>query len=187
MARHLNFRRAAEELHLTQPAVTLQIKALEEELGVPLFDRSGASRSRRRTDLFAAVRRLSRRGWSRETSDPASPLASGYIQRRGGHESGPQNGGICSAQHAAKSSRYINAAAGIRCGYLRSKQAAFAIQPARTVTVAVTTRYSRARFFAAPGWAAFSTSFTNRAMDFDTWVRTSAHSSRWRSPLGVRR
>ena len=41
VARHLNFRRAAEELHLTQPAVTLQIKALEEELGVPLFDRSG--------------------------------------------------------------------------------------------------------------------------------------------------
>lgn len=42
VARHLNFRRAAEELCLTQPAVTLQIKALEQELGVQLFDRSGA-------------------------------------------------------------------------------------------------------------------------------------------------
>jgi len=31
--------RAAEALHLTQPAVTAQIKALEEELGVALFDR----------------------------------------------------------------------------------------------------------------------------------------------------
>ncbi|MBP9906979.1 MAG: LysR family transcriptional regulator [Rhodoferax sp.] len=31
--------RAAEVLHLTQPAVTGQIKALEEELGVALFDR----------------------------------------------------------------------------------------------------------------------------------------------------
>jgi DNA-binding transcriptional LysR family regulator len=41
VARHLKFRRAAEELCLTQPAVTLQIKALEQELGVQLFDRSG--------------------------------------------------------------------------------------------------------------------------------------------------
>lgn len=41
VARNLNFSRAAEELLLTQPAVTQQIKALEEEYGVPLFDRAG--------------------------------------------------------------------------------------------------------------------------------------------------
>jgi DNA-binding transcriptional LysR family regulator len=41
VARHLNFSRAAEELLLTQPAVTQQIKALEDEFGVPLFDRGG--------------------------------------------------------------------------------------------------------------------------------------------------
>jgi LysR family transcriptional regulator, transcriptional activator of the cysJI operon len=41
VAHHLNFSRAAEELFLTQPAVTQQVKALEEELGVPLFERSG--------------------------------------------------------------------------------------------------------------------------------------------------
>jgi DNA-binding transcriptional LysR family regulator len=37
----LSFRKAAEELYLTQPAVSLQIKALEEDLGVQLFDRTG--------------------------------------------------------------------------------------------------------------------------------------------------
>ena len=41
VARHLNFSRAAEELLLTQPAVTQQVKALEDELGLPLFHRGG--------------------------------------------------------------------------------------------------------------------------------------------------
>jgi LysR family transcriptional regulator, transcriptional activator of the cysJI operon len=41
VAAHLNFSRAAEELLLTQPAVTQQIKALENEYGVSLFDRAG--------------------------------------------------------------------------------------------------------------------------------------------------
>ena len=37
VARHLNFRAAAEELSLTQSAVSRQIQSLEEEVGVPLF------------------------------------------------------------------------------------------------------------------------------------------------------
>jgi LysR family transcriptional regulator, transcriptional activator of the cysJI operon len=41
VARHLNFRIAAEELSLTQSAVTQQIKALESEIDVALFDRAG--------------------------------------------------------------------------------------------------------------------------------------------------
>ena len=40
-ARHLSFTRAAESLHVTQAAVSHQIKALEEWLGVPLFHRIG--------------------------------------------------------------------------------------------------------------------------------------------------
>jgi DNA-binding transcriptional ArsR family regulator len=41
VAQHLTFSRAAEELLLTQPAITQQIKALEDASGVPLFDRGG--------------------------------------------------------------------------------------------------------------------------------------------------
>jgi DNA-binding transcriptional LysR family regulator len=41
VAEQLSFRKAAEELYLTQPAVSLQVKALEEDIGVQLFDRTG--------------------------------------------------------------------------------------------------------------------------------------------------
>lgn len=41
VARHRNFSRAAEELHLSQPAVSLQIKQLEECIGLPLFEQMG--------------------------------------------------------------------------------------------------------------------------------------------------
>jgi len=40
VARHLSFARASEELGLTPPAVSMQIKELESEVGLPLFDRS---------------------------------------------------------------------------------------------------------------------------------------------------
>ncbi|HUO19158.1 MAG TPA: LysR family transcriptional regulator [Steroidobacteraceae bacterium] len=48
-ARYMNFSRAAEELHLTQPAVSTQIKELATEAGLPLFERIG-----RRTYLTPA-------------------------------------------------------------------------------------------------------------------------------------
>lgn len=41
VARHLSFARAAESLHLTPPAVTMQIKELEGHVGLPLFERQG--------------------------------------------------------------------------------------------------------------------------------------------------
>jgi len=37
----LNFSKAAEELHISQPAVTSQVRTLEEGLGIALFDRVG--------------------------------------------------------------------------------------------------------------------------------------------------
>lgn len=43
IAEHLNFTKAAEELHVTQPAVGQQIHSLEKELGVKLFDRTTRS------------------------------------------------------------------------------------------------------------------------------------------------
>jgi DNA-binding transcriptional LysR family regulator len=45
--------RAAEKLHVSQPAVSAQIKALEDELGVPLFDRTPTG-----MDLTAPGKRL---------------------------------------------------------------------------------------------------------------------------------
>lgn len=41
VARHLSFTQAAQELHLSQPAVSMQIKQLEENAGLPLFEQLG--------------------------------------------------------------------------------------------------------------------------------------------------
>src|SRR5690349_23480728 len=40
VAKHLSFTRAAEALFMTQPAVTFQIRQLEEQFGTRLFDRT---------------------------------------------------------------------------------------------------------------------------------------------------
>jgi DNA-binding transcriptional LysR family regulator len=41
VARLSSFTRAAEELHLTQPAVSMQVRQLEDEVGLPLFEKLG--------------------------------------------------------------------------------------------------------------------------------------------------
>ena len=41
VARKLSFARAAEELHVTKAAVAQQVRALEQEIGAPLVERSG--------------------------------------------------------------------------------------------------------------------------------------------------
>ncbi|HVO07653.1 MAG TPA: LysR family transcriptional regulator, partial [Burkholderiaceae bacterium] len=49
VARRLSFSAAADEQHLTQSAISRQIKSLEDELGSPLF-----SRGTRRVELSGA-------------------------------------------------------------------------------------------------------------------------------------
>ena len=62
VAEQLSFRKAAEELYLTQPAVSLQIKALEEDLGIQLFDRSGAHVQL--TQAGSVLRNYAQRGYA---------------------------------------------------------------------------------------------------------------------------
>lgn len=44
-ARQQNFARVSEALHLTQPAVSMQIRQLEEAVGMPLFDKVGRNKA----------------------------------------------------------------------------------------------------------------------------------------------
>lgn len=60
VAEESSFRRAAERLHLSQPAVSQQIHALEEELSTTLFDR-GKGRIRL-TDAGTVLLRYARKG-----------------------------------------------------------------------------------------------------------------------------
>jgi DNA-binding transcriptional LysR family regulator len=53
VAQHRNFSRAAEQLHVSQPALSEQIRKLEDELGAPLFERT--SRGAMLTDAGAAL------------------------------------------------------------------------------------------------------------------------------------
>jgi LysR family transcriptional regulator, low CO2-responsive transcriptional regulator len=55
LARHLSFSRAAEVLHLTQPAVSMQVRELERIVGLALYEKSG-----RRIALTDAGRELLR-------------------------------------------------------------------------------------------------------------------------------
>ena len=72
VARLGSFTRAAEALHLTQPAVSIQVRQLTDTVGLPLFDQAG--RSLRLTAageaLLATTRQLS--SCSRATSRPRS-------------------------------------------------------------------------------------------------------------------
>ena len=53
VARHLSYTKAGRELHLSQPAVSMQIRQLEEDIGIPLFEKIG-----RKVGLTEAGREL---------------------------------------------------------------------------------------------------------------------------------
>ena len=57
-ARHLSFTRAAAELNVTQAAISHQVKALEDHLGLPLFRRLNRALmlTNQGQTLFPAVR-----------------------------------------------------------------------------------------------------------------------------------
>src|SRR6267142_3279275 len=86
-ARHLSFKEAAAELHITQAAVSHQVKSLEEYLGIELFRREGrgvqlteaarASLPRLREGfdaLAAAVETIRERGEETELTITAPPV-----------------------------------------------------------------------------------------------------------------
>ncbi|PZN83396.1 MAG: LysR family transcriptional regulator [Candidatus Methylumidiphilus alinenensis] len=62
VARRLSFTRAAEELFLTQPAVSMQVKQFEETIGLPLFERLGKKiyLTRAGDELYSLSKTISR-------------------------------------------------------------------------------------------------------------------------------
>ncbi|NRF50415.1 LysR family transcriptional regulator, partial [Pseudomonas stutzeri] len=59
LAETLNFRRAAEKLHMAQPPLSVSIRKLEAEVGVTLFTRGkdGVKRTESGRSAWAAARR----------------------------------------------------------------------------------------------------------------------------------
>lgn len=76
VARHLSFTRASEELHLTQPAVSMQVKQLEDTVGVPLFEQVG-----KRIFLTDAGREMSR--YAHLISDTLDEIEQVFDEMRG--------------------------------------------------------------------------------------------------------
>ena len=76
VARHLSYTRAAEELHLTQPAVSMQMRQLEDAVGLPLFEQLG-----KKVFLTEAGRELQH--YSRNISQQLSEAAAVFDELKG--------------------------------------------------------------------------------------------------------
>lgn len=76
VSRHLSFSRAAEELHLTQPAVSMQVRSLEDVAGVPLTEQVG-----KRIHLTAAGDEMA--GHARRMAQQLRELEEAMVQLRG--------------------------------------------------------------------------------------------------------
>jgi len=62
VARNLSYTKASQELHLSQPAVSMQVRQLEEEVGLPLFEKLGKqiSLTEAGRELFDCSRSIAR-------------------------------------------------------------------------------------------------------------------------------
>jgi DNA-binding transcriptional LysR family regulator len=74
VARHLSFARAAQELHLTAPAVSMQIKQLESAVRLPLFERNSGDVSLTLTGEYFLVYAQRMLGALREADNLVSKL-----------------------------------------------------------------------------------------------------------------
>ena len=74
VARHLSFARAAEELHLTAPAVSMQIKQLEGQVRLPLFERNSSAVSLTLTGEYFLVHARRMLGALRDADNLVSRL-----------------------------------------------------------------------------------------------------------------
>jgi DNA-binding transcriptional LysR family regulator len=84
VARELNFTRAAARLHVAQPALSRQVKQLEEELGVPLLVRNKRSvqLTRQGESFLSEVEQIlqqSERAMRRARANGADALNIGYV------------------------------------------------------------------------------------------------------------
>ncbi|HWG31117.1 MAG TPA: LysR family transcriptional regulator [Steroidobacteraceae bacterium] len=96
VARHLSFTRAARELHLTQPAVSQQIKLLEAEVGMPLFEQVG-----RKVQLAPAGTELLR--YAHQTIELLREAAESLAAMRGLKRGVLQLGAVSTAKYFAPS------------------------------------------------------------------------------------
>src|SRR5215471_7923687 len=96
VARNLSFTRAARELHLTQPAVSQQIKLLEAEVGMPLFEQIG-----RKVQLAPAGTELLR--YAHQTIELLREAAESLAAMRGLKRGVLQLGAVSTAKYFAPS------------------------------------------------------------------------------------
>ncbi len=76
VASHLNYSRAAEELYLSQPAVSMQIKQLEGHIGLPLLEQMG-----KKIFLTEAGRELFR--YSRNIAQQLAEMEAAFDEMKG--------------------------------------------------------------------------------------------------------
>ena len=78
VAKHLSFTQAAKELHLSQPAVSMQVKQMEEQVGLPLFEQLGKQ-------IFLTEAGQEAYHYSRVIAQQLSEMASVFDELKGAH------------------------------------------------------------------------------------------------------